>query len=163
MTHPTWELPVETGALILTPCPGTKGTPLKESLVQLKAQGVTVMVTAINHDEMAQKNVTELSDSAEQVGITWFHAPIEDDEVPEAVFVQSWQKCQPRLHQAIANGEKVALHCMGGAGRTGLMAAHLLLERGWDLDDIIREVQALRPGAFTKQVQMDYIRDFVSQ
>ncbi|MEZ8140849.1 phosphatase [Enterovibrio norvegicus FF-162] len=163
MTHPIWELPVETGALILTPCPGTKGTPLKESLEQLKAQGVTVIVTAINHAEMAKKGVTELSDCAEQVGIAWFHAPIEDDEVPEAVFVQSWQQCQPRLHQAIANGEKVALHCMGGSGRTGLMAAHLLLERGWELDDIIREVQALRPGAFTKQVQMDYIRDFVSQ
>ncbi|MGR5541923.1 phosphatase, partial [Vibrio campbellii] len=24
MTHPTWQLDLETGALVLTPCPGTK-------------------------------------------------------------------------------------------------------------------------------------------
>jgi protein-tyrosine phosphatase len=47
---------------------------------------------------------------------------------------------------------------MGGSGRTGLFAAHLLLEKGWSLDEIISRVQALRPGAFTKQVQVDYIK-----
>lgn len=41
MTHPTWELPVadSQASLVLTPCPGTKGTPLSESIAQLKAQG----------------------------------------------------------------------------------------------------------------------------
>jgi protein-tyrosine phosphatase len=46
---------------------------------------------------------------------------------------------------------------MGGSGRTGLFAAHLLLEKGWDLDKIVQEVQALRPGAFTKPIQVEYI------
>ncbi|MGR5542522.1 phosphatase, partial [Vibrio campbellii] len=55
-------------------------------------------------------------------------------------------------------GGKVAMHCMGGSGRTGLFAAHLLLEKNWPLDKIISEVQALRPGAFTKPVQVDYIQ-----
>ncbi|WP_028022101.1 cyclin-dependent kinase inhibitor 3 family protein [Enterovibrio calviensis] len=163
MTHPTWELPVEAGALILTPCPGTKGTSLKESLEQLKAQGVTMIVTALSQEEMAEKGVAELGEFAQAAGITWFQAKIEDDEAPNAEFIQSWQQCQSHLHDAIAKGEKVALHCMGGSGRTGLLAAHLLLERGWELDDIIREVQALRPGAFTKQPQIDYINEFASQ
>ena len=54
-------------------------------------------------------------------------------------------------------GGKLVLHCMGGSGRTGMLAAHLLLELGWDLDTIKKEVKVLRPGAFTKPVQIEYI------
>ncbi|HAS8133726.1 TPA: phosphatase, partial [Vibrio vulnificus] len=61
------------------------------------------------------------------------------------------------LQAILRDGGKVALHCMGGSGRTGLFAAHLLLEQGWALGDIIREVQVLRPGAFTREVQLSYI------
>ncbi|EPR4993501.1 cyclin-dependent kinase inhibitor 3 family protein [Vibrio navarrensis] len=158
MTHPTWELPLEGGAaLILTPCPGTKGTSLADSLSQLKAQGVTTIVTAINQHEMAEKGVEALPCEAEQAGMQWFHAPIEDDCAPEAEFEQQWQSIAPKLHDALKKGEKVALHCMGGSGRTGLLAAHLLLEQGWPLETIISKVQALRPGAFTKAVQVEYI------
>jgi protein-tyrosine phosphatase len=52
---------------------------------------------------------------------------------------------------------------MGGSGRTGLLAAHILLERGWDLDTIKARVQALRPGAFTKPVQIDYVGQLVAK
>ncbi|CRZ67802.1 protein tyrosine phosphatase [Vibrio cholerae] len=50
---------------------------------------------------------------------------------------------------------------MGGSGRTGLLAAHLLLEKGWPLESIITQVQALRPGAFTKEVQVQYVHQIV--
>lgn len=159
MIHPTWELPVEeSGALILTPCPGTKQVALLESLKQLKAQGVTAVVTAINQQEMQAKSVSELGNEVEKLGMQWFHVPIEDDCAPGDSFPSRWQEIRQRLHGTLARGEKIALHCMGGSGRTGLLAAHLLLERGWALDDIIAQVQALRPGAFTKAVQIDYIR-----
>ncbi len=46
MSHPTWQLDLEAGALVLTPCPGTKGVELQASLEQLKAQGVEAIVTA---------------------------------------------------------------------------------------------------------------------
>lgn len=39
MSHPTWQLDLDSGALVLTPCPGTKGVELKASLEQLKEQG----------------------------------------------------------------------------------------------------------------------------
>ncbi len=55
MTHPTWQLDVEQGALILTPCPGTKDASLQNSLEQLKAQGVQAVVTALDDHELAEK------------------------------------------------------------------------------------------------------------
>ncbi|MEZ9524006.1 cyclin-dependent kinase inhibitor 3 family protein [Enterovibrio norvegicus] len=161
MTHPTWELPVEKGALILTPCPGTKGEGLTESLEQLQRQGATVIVTAINHEEMADKNVAALGEETQRLGMQWFHVPIEDDCAPAEDFQNNWKASREALHQAIENGNKVVMHCMGGSGRTGLLAAHLLLERNWTLEEIVRDVQALRPGAFTKPLQVEYIGTLV--
>ncbi|MBD8511621.1 cyclin-dependent kinase inhibitor 3 family protein [Photobacterium sp. 2_MG-2023] len=164
MTHPTWTLPVtDTSALVLTPCPGTKGVALSDSLTQLKAQGVRAVVTAINKQEMADKEVADLGQLVEQAGMLWAYTPIEDDAAPDSEFAAQWQAVSPQLHKIIAEGGNIALHCMGGSGRTGLLAAHLLLEMGWPLSRIIEDVQALRPGAFTKSVQVDYIRQVASQ
>ncbi len=158
MTHPTWELPLDSGALILTPCPGTKGVELQASLAQLKQQGVAAVVTALNDEELASKAVSELGEQVAALGMKWFQIEIEDDCAPADSFAAKWQQASPELHQILTSDAKVALHCMGGSGRTGLFAAHLLLEKGWKLDDIVREVQALRPGAFTKPVQVEYIQ-----
>ncbi|MFT6926086.1 MAG: protein-tyrosine phosphatase [Psychromonas sp.] len=164
MTHPTWELPLkDNGALILMPCPGTKQVTLLDSLKQLKSQGVTVIITAISQAEMQAKNVGDLGDLAATLGIQWLHLPIEDDCVPDHTFQQDWQKNSKALHARLARGEKIAMHCMGGSGRTGLLAAHLLLERDWALDEIIARVQALRPGAFKKADQIDYVRQLAEK
>ncbi|CAE6925213.1 cyclin-dependent kinase inhibitor 3 family protein [Vibrio alginolyticus] len=157
MSHPTWQLELESGALVLTPCPGTKDVALQASLEQLKSQGVQAVVTALDNAELASKNVSELGEITQQLGMKWFQIEIEDDCAPDEAFAVKWQQASPELHAILAEGGKVAMHCMGGSGRTGLFAAHLLLEKEWSLDDIVREVQALRPGAFTKPVQIEYI------
>ncbi|MDD9155725.1 cyclin-dependent kinase inhibitor 3 family protein [Aliivibrio sp. S4TY2] len=159
MTHPIWELPVTGthGALILTPCPGTKGVELIESLTQLKAQGVEAVATALNQDELTEKGVSSLGEEVQRLGMKWFYLPIEDDCAPGDGFAAQWKSATPELQQVLENNGKVAMHCMGGSGRTGLLAAHLLLDLGWELDVIKQQVQALRPGAFTKPVQIEYI------
>ncbi len=163
MTHPTWELPVENGAtLVLTPCPGTKGVSLSDSIKQLKEQGVTIIVTALSLDEMQEAGVATLPQEVEKAGLLWLNAPIEDDCAPDDAFLETFQAGLPALLNAVDKGEKIALHCMGGSGRTGLLAAHLLLEKGWELTDIIEKVKTLRPGAFTKAVQIDYIHQFAN-
>ncbi|WP_300176156.1 phosphatase [uncultured Aliivibrio sp.] len=165
MTHPTWELPVSgtNGALILTPCPGTKGVELTASLEQLKAQGVKAVATALNQDELTEKGVGSLGEEVQRLGMKWFYLPIEDDCAPDDKFHQQWKSATPELQQVLENNGKVAMHCMGGSGRTGLLAGHLLLDLGWDLDVIKQQVQALRPGAFTKSVQIEYINAIASK
>lgn len=163
MTHPTWQLDIDNGALVLTPCPGTKGSDLESSLQQLKAQGVEAIVTALDDAELASKDVAELGSKAKALGMQWFQIEIEDDCAPESAFDAKWQSASPELHKIVNHGGKVAMHCMGGSGRTGLLAAHLLLEKGWPLDKIVTQVQALRPGAFTKPVQLEYITAVAAQ
>ena len=159
MTHPSWELKVLEGnaALILTPCPGTKEADLVSSLTALKEQGVLAIVTALNVDEMNRAGVADLPEQTKALGMQWFHQPIEDDCAPDQLFDERWAAISPEVQSILKQGGKVALHCMGGSGRTGLLAAHILLEQGGDIEVIKKEVKALRPGAFTKAVQIEYI------
>lgn len=165
MTHPTWLLPLnqQGSGLVLTPCPGTKGVELESSLEQLKAQGVTVVVTALSDEELAEKSVEQLGEQVQALGMTWFQLEIEDDCAPGASFQLKWDGVSSDIQTALDNNQKVAMHCIGGSGRTGLLAAHALLERDWALDDIVGEVQALRPGAFTKPLQVEYIQQVAAR
>ncbi|MFH0255545.1 cyclin-dependent kinase inhibitor 3 family protein [Vibrio rumoiensis] len=165
MTHPTWLLPLnqQGSGLVLTPCPGTKGVDLSSSLEQLKSQGVTVVVTALSDEELAEKSVEQLGEQVQALGMQWFQLVIEDDCAPDASFQMKWDAVSPHIQAALHSDQKVAMHCMGGSGRTGLLAAHALLERDWILDDIVREVKALRPGAFSKPVQVEYIQQVAAR
>lgn len=165
MTHPTWLLPLnqQGSGLVLTPCPGTKDVELESSLEQLKTQGVTVVVTALSDEELAEKSVEQLGEQVQALGMKWFQLVIEDDCAPGASFQLKWDAVSSDIQTALDNNQKVAMHCMGGSGRTGLLAAHALLERDWALDDIVGEVQALRPGAFTKPVQVEYIQQVAAR
>jgi len=165
MEHPVWQLATDQqeAALVLTPCPGTKGVSLQDSLTQLQALGVKAVVSAISTSEMKAKGVVELGVLTEQLGMAWHHLVIEDDCAPSDDFASQWAAVSPSLQAILAKGGKVALHCMGGSGRTGLFAAHLLLEQGWPIERIIPAVQSLRPGAFTKAVQLEYINAVAAQ
>ena len=164
MEHPVWFLPVDNakGQLVLTPCPGTKGVSLDASLQQLKQQGVKAIVTALSQAELESKGVGLLGEKAQELDIKWFSLPIDDDAVPDEHFATQWQAISSQLHQIIENQDNVMLHCMGGSGRTGLLAAHLLLEYGWNIDTIIEQVQALRPNAFTHADQQHYVQQLAN-
>jgi protein-tyrosine phosphatase len=51
----------------------------------------------------------------------------------------------------------IALHCKGGTGRTGTAIALILLELGWPVNKIIKEVQSVRPKALRIKKQLDYL------
>ena len=98
-----------------------------------------------------------------QLGMKWFQIEIEDDCAPDQVFTAKWQQINDELHGVLNQGGKVVLHCMGGSGRTGILAAHILLEKGWALPKVIEEIQTLRPNAFQKPSQLDYIKCIAKQ
>ncbi|OAN18146.1 phosphatase [Photobacterium jeanii] len=160
-THPFWTLPLEgAGSLLLTPCPGTKEADLASSIEQLKAAGATVVLTALESDELPENGVQALAKACEDAGLTWFHLPIEDDCAPAEGFEANWAAANAAAQAALNNGDNVVAHCKGGSGRTGLIAARIMLERGVAVDTLVPAIQALRPGAFTRQAHIDYIATF---
>lgn len=158
-THPSDLLDLDqAGAgLILTPCPGTKGVPPGVALEQFKAAGADAVITLMPESEMASNEVTNLAELCAEAGLRWFHLPIADDHPPEADFAAAWQAQRAAVHQLLDSGGRIAIHCKGGSGRTGLMAAQILVERGRSKGEATAAVKALRPNALSLGAHQDYL------
>lgn len=159
MAHPYDRLALPTGGgLIFTPCPGTKGASLADSLATLKDAGAAALITLMPDDELAQHGAEAMGQACADQGIQWLHWPVGDDQAPDERFTQTFQ-CQKQQVLAVLAGQgTVVIHCRGGSGRTGFMAALLLLEQGWDWDQVVSQVQGLRPGALRLPVHLEYLR-----
>lgn len=159
MSHPFDVLAVDqtaTAALIFTPCPGTKGTSVQDALATLKHAGASALITLMPASELAAHQAQALGEYCQAAGLVWFHCPIEDDHAAQADFAEAWQLAGPAVHQLLSQGKTVAIHCKGGSGRTGLLAAQILLERGLSKDLVKSKVQALRPYALTLPPHVEY-------
>ncbi len=150
-SHPFWsqEVPRVDGQLLLTPCPGTQQVPLPLALDQLRFAGAHGVVTLMTTTELAELDLAHLGRQVEQEGMRWFHLPIEDDQAPDAAFEHAWQLALPQLSALLHDGKHLVIHCQGGSGRTGLVAAALLISLGQPQQEAMAAIKAHRPKAFT--------------
>jgi protein-tyrosine phosphatase len=149
--------------LIFTPCPGTKGTLPFEALKTLKEAGASALLTLMPTGELLQNEIDLLPEECQMLGIEWFHLPVDDDQAPGEAFKNAWEQHHARLKQLLNEGKTIAIHCKGGSGRTGLIAAQLLIESGVPFSDAIRDVQSLRPRAIQHPAHIEYIAQFNTQ
>jgi protein-tyrosine phosphatase len=89
--------------------------------------------------------------------MSWAHLPIRDVDVPASPFLSGWPAILAELISRLDAGERVIVHCRGGLGRAGLVAAILLIETGLEAEVAIRMVRAARPGAIETAAQERYV------
>lgn len=158
-THPYVALrtSVAPGTLLLTPCPGIKGTSIREAVEALKGAGASAVLTLMTDEEMTENNAESLPLECARQGIHWYHLPIVDGQAPEKSALVKSQPSLDKILGLIQNGSSVAIHCRGGSGRTGLIAAQILIIAGLPTEDAIRLVKDVKPNAFSLSVHRDYI------
>lgn len=158
-THPLFPMHIEncSARIILTPCPGTKGVDLTASLKQIKQAGAAAVLTFMTQEELDKNSLPEIGKAVKAQGMSWFHLPIVDDHCPEAPFLEAWESAGPAVHRLLEQGKTVAVHCKGGSGRTGLISAQILLERGEALAPLMERIRAIRPNAFTHACHREYL------
>jgi ADP-ribosylglycohydrolase len=158
-----------TGVIGLTFCPGKKqrgalsgdwDRDLVVDLEAIKSSGAEALVTLMETDELTAVRVpvTELGEKAASLGLEWHHLPIRDVDAPDERFEDLWTYSGLRLRNLLVQGKKVVVHCLGGLGRTGTIAARLLVEFGANPDAAIRTVRAARTGAIETRKQEDYVK-----
>ena len=157
-THPSDALPLPGGGkLIFTPCPGTKGVGLAESVEQLRQAGADAVISMTPSDELARLDVAALPEAITEAGMRWFQFPVEDDAAPGPAFEQTWAANRDAVIALLSRRGGIAIHCRGGSGRTGFMAALILRELGVDAARADALVKGLRPNALTLSVHTDYL------
>lgn len=157
--HP-YDILTETGGagrLIFTPCPGTRDASVTDALLTLREAGAAAVVTLMPDEELVQNGVMSIAAQCEALGMAWFQLPVADESVPGADFDECWAQHLPRILALLDAGQSVAMHCKGGSGRTGLIAARILMARGVPAATAVERVQALRPRAICHPAHVEYL------
>jgi len=119
--------------------------------------GASVVVTLMETHELEQLGVQELGERIGAYGMRWLHLPIRDVSIPDAAFEAAWDEADEQILSGLGNGERILVHCRGGLGRTGLVAARLLIELGEAPAKALARVRASRPCAVETAEQELYV------
>jgi ADP-ribosylglycohydrolase len=171
-THPLRidELPVANGRLGLTLCPGKKGdsvygTPwardLDTDIEAIREWRGDMVLTLIEAHEFDMLGVPEFPDKM-RAAFEWHHLPIRDQDVPGADFARAWVELGPRIAECLAGGGRVLVHCRGGLGRAGTVAARILLDQGFSPRQAMSRVRQVRKEAIEYKKQEEYLSDIAA-
>ena len=80
--------------------------------------------------------------------------------MPDTEFIRNWRTVCKSLKQELQKGNSIGLHCKGGIGRSGTVAAMLLIENGEENTESIQHVRQKRKGAIENQLQEDFVLNF---
>ena len=119
--------------------------------------GAVAVLTLIEDHELATLKVTDMGAQVRARHMDWFNLPIPDVSVPDAAFEQQWKTVGPDLMNRLRAGFDVLVHCKGGLGRAGTIAARLMVELGVAPAEAVKAVRSVRPGAIETSAQLDYV------
>ena len=108
--------------------------------------------------ELAQLAITRLGVEVQRRGMEWLHLPVPDVSTPGPEFEAGWPAVSNHLRSRLDAGENILIHCRGGVGRSGMIAARLLVESGADAEEAIARVRAARPGAIETWEQVQWAK-----
>jgi protein-tyrosine phosphatase len=126
----------------------------------LQGVGCTLLVSLMEDHELTQFGMRELLTLAAPRSIELVRFPIRDGSVPLPEVAPAFDALVARLEAALAMGATAVVHCRGGLGRTGLVAAALLVRRGFAAREAIRIVRAARPGTVENEEQARYVEAY---
>ncbi|WP_242344109.1 phosphatase domain-containing protein [Anaeromyxobacter terrae] len=130
---------------------------LAKDLARLRDR-TEVLVTLIEAFEMKSASIPTLRQSARRTGMKSLWFPIADVSTPRSP--EDPIPLVGEVLEHIAAGDTVVVHCMGGLGRAGTIAACVLTARDIEPDRAIELVRAARPDALETPAQVAFVGRF---
>jgi protein-tyrosine phosphatase len=127
----------------------------------VKEHGARVLVSLLAPHEYAELGIADLPTAARKHGLEFLSLPIEDGGVPpsvsEAVVIVK------QILERLRSTGTVVVHCRGGLGRAGLIAACCLTTAGHAADRAIAVVREARPNTIENSRQEAFIAEFAAE
>jgi len=154
-------------AVTLAPGKQTMGTynfwnrDLYEDLAMLRALGTTLLVSLLTDYELSKLKIPNLVEAAHQRELVVLRHPIEDGSVPTDM--KRFMFIVQRICRQYELGWRIVVHCNGGLGRAGMVAACVRLALGLDENPaqaiaVVRQIRSER--AIETQEQSRFIEEF---
>ena len=143
---------LEKGTITMMPKP-VGGTQLASYVEFLKSKNIDVLVSLLQFDEMNNFLLVNEGFKCETVGIEFINFQIKDHDVPQ--FFVPFNHLVEKLSSDLQQGKNIAIHCYAGIGRTGMLAASLLIKTGMQIDEALiglSKVRGLRVPETIQQI-----------
>lgn len=144
----------------MAPCPGTstrRPDALRHDIQVIQKHRPTALVSLVTAAELSPRTLSAIREVSEQAGLEWHWLPIPAMRAPQAEFEAQWLVTGSLLRRRLRAGERIVLHCWGGLGRCGTIAARLLVELGVPAEAAIHDVRRVNSRAIETRVQEAHI------
>lgn len=149
------------GVRVLSPPTGSKKM-LEADLNEIIDWGANGVLCLVEPHELGMNKVAGLPAAVQDAGMWWKHLPIVDMDIPNQEFENVWAIEGERIRHALRIGERVAIHCYAGLGRTGMIAARILVEFGVEPEQAIRRIRRDNRRRIQTHAQANFVRSCYS-
>ncbi len=139
----------------------------KQDLAVMYLLGMTEMIGLVESKEYkvmglvgTPTEVLSVDSESVQGRIKYTNMPIRDFWIPDDAFISAWHDKLQGFRSVLLAGNMLGIHCMGGRGRSGTVAAMLLINLGLNPEKAIIAVRAARPGAIENGKQESFVRSY---
>ena len=115
---------------------------LEDEIANWRRAGIGAVVSLLTPEEERDLELESEGHETQAQGMEFISLPIPDREVPssEPEFTSALEE----LDASLSSGKNVAVHCRQGIGRTGLVAACLLVQKGLNPETAVARLSAAR-------------------
>ena len=148
------------GRVGLTVLPGRRDWKrrLDDDLASLREDRIGAVACLVPDAELERYGVAGLVGAYAQAGFDARHEPLLDQKAAGA---EAMAALVAWIEARVAAGTSVLVHCVGGLGRSGMVAASWLRSRGASGDEALQIVRAARgPRAVETAIQEDFVRSY---
>lgn len=122
-------------------------------LAALLAWRPRTVVTLAAIGELSARGASSLPVDLRANGIEWLHLPIPDFGTPPRALRIRWPAISLQLRTTLP-GARVLIHCMGGCGRSGMIALRLMIDAGEAPEAALIRLRNARPCAVETKAQL---------
>ena len=115
---------------------------LEDEVRGWRRAGIDLVVSLLESAEASQLELLDESKAADANGVSFISFPIPDRGVPASVSASL--SLMATVSSALGEGRNVAVHCRQGIGRSGLIAAGILINAGVHPEQAIKIVSDAR-------------------
>ena len=148
----------------LTILPGRKdrGRSLNDDILEMKKQRVKFVISLITEAEYSEYGVTTLKEEYKKANIEAYYLPIFDQRIPSIEALKSALQWMDTI--LTKHNDNLLIHCVGGLGRSGtLAAAYLIWKEKFSSEKAIQIVRASRSErAIESREQEDFLSKFAN-
>jgi protein-tyrosine phosphatase len=153
IAHPYWITP----QLAIIPRPEGEDS-LADEIQALREAGIDVVVSMLENRETVELGLQKERRVVEHAGMVFVSFPVPDHSVPKST--ESFLNFLSHLEQHLADGRRIGVHCRACIGRSGVVAASLLVRSGIPVEEAWTTIAVARQYPVPDTAQQ---ADWVSQ